>query len=437
MTVSAERPLRIHWVSPLPPQQTDIAHYTRRMLPALAERAEIVLWTDEEGWDVDLERFARVRLFDPSAHIPMDLRGFSGEAGNHVDAVFLNIGNSHIFHSGILKLARRVPGIVVIHDLAIQEFLGNAIRHGMLDARLYHEAMARHYGRAGHLAARQILENGVSPELLDRMPMFEIALDRATAALCHTPGGFERIAGTGLVPTYHADLPFAVGPPVEATRARHGPLRLVQFGHISPNRRLDPILEALGRIRHEIDFVFDIFGKLWDPRHVAKKAAEHGIARRIRFRGFVPEPELDAAIREAHLVFNLRFPTMGEASGSQLRIWNASAAAVVTDLGWYGSIPEETVVKIPLESEVASLVRTLKRLDADRAAFGRIGAAGRARLVSHHAPDRYAEALVACARHAEADARERLFVDAASRVLDRAPALGRSLYVRAMEGAVS
>lgn len=426
-----ERPVRIHWVSPLPPQQTDIAQYTRRILPALAERAEVVLWTDTRGWDADLEDHAEVRLFDASAPVPMDLRRAAGEAGpdkGAIEAVFFHIGNSWVFHAGILHLTRKVPGIVVIHDLAIQEFLRDLIHNSLLDPPLYHQAMTRHYGAAGQRAAQAILDHGPAPETFERMPMFEITLDRATAALCHTPAGFERVSEAGLVPTYHADLPFAVGPEAGADRALEGPLRLTQFGHIGPNRRLEPILEALADVRNEVDFVFDIFGKIWDPDFIADKANELGIADRLTFRGFAPEPELDAALRAAHLVFNLRYPTMGEASGSQLRIWNASATAVVTDLGWYASVPEECVLKVPLESEVSALADTLRRLNGDRTLCARIGSAGRARLLSHHTPDRYADAIVALARCSEADARERLFVDAAAAIFDGSGTAGQALY---------
>lgn len=431
--------LRIHWVSPVPPQETDIAHYTRRILPALAEEAEVVLWTDTPGWDPELEDFATVRLFDADAPVPMDLAGLptrSPGAPAPVEAVFHHIGNAWVFHGGILALARRVPGTIVLHDLAIQECLGDLVNNRRLDARLYHAAMARHHGEEGRVAARHILADGPTPDMLDRMPMFEIALERASAALCHTPAGFDRVVQSGLVPVYHADLPFAVGPDTGAARPADGPLRLVQFGHIGPNRRLEPVMEALSAVRHEIPFVFDVFGKLWDAERIKRRARDLGIAERLRFRGFAPEAELDAALRGAHLVFNLRFPTMGEASGSQVRIWNASATAVVTDLGWYATLPEDCVLKVALEREGPALVETLRAVEADRGICARIGAAGRARLLARHTPERYATAIADIARRSEADARERMLVESARALLHHAGPAARSLYARRLAAAI-
>lgn len=432
-----DRRVRLHWVSPLPPQETDIAQYTRRILPALTERAEVVLWTDTLGWDKSLEDIAEVRVFDPFAPLQMDLRRKLGEdTGGMTEAIFLHIGNSWVFHSGILRLARSIPGVVVIHDLAIQEFLRDLVHNGRLDARTYTSAMTEYHGAAGRVAAQHILNQGPTPDQLDQMPMFEIALQNASAALCHTRSGFERVTASRMLPAYHAELPFLIDTEANATRALDGQFRLVQFGHIGPNRRLDSILEALAQVAPDLDFVFDIFGKLWDQDHIVAKAAALGIKKNLRFRGFAPEPELDAAISKAHLVFNLRYPTMGEASGSQLRIWNAAATAAVTDIGWYANIPDTCALKISFENEVSSLAETLRRLNADRKICARIGAAGRERLLKYHTPDRYAEAIIDCARCTEGDYRERLLVEASTDALRAVSANHRVLCGQSLSVAV-
>ena len=410
---------RIHWVSPLPPAQTDIAEYTRRILPDLAARADIVLWTSAENWDPALERHAIVRRFDPHRTVPMDLRGLA-PIGSGAETVFLNMGNSWEFHSDILTLARRVPGVVVLHDVALQEALRDMVLNGLLARDVYLGAAQRWYGAAGTRLGRRLL-SGVppAPEDLEQIPMFEAVLPAATAVLAHTPLGAERTAARRMLPVYALDLPYAIGPAKSAARATTGPLRLVQFGHIGPNRRLLQVIDALGHAARTVDFRFDLFGRIWDPDCVRAAARKAGIADRIMLRGFAPEGDLNAAIADAHLVFNLRHPTMGEASGSQLRIWNASALAAVTDLGWYASLPDDTVVKIPLDDERGAIVRLLERLDTDRAMCARVGANGRQHLESTHGTDRYAEGIVAITREALIDSRARLMADALDRLVSR------------------
>jgi len=149
---------RFHWVGPLPPAQTDIAHYTARILPALAERAEVVLWTDAEAWDPALEAHARVRRYDWRADFPMPLDGLAPLDGPEIPV--FQIGNSWLFHSGPLNLARRVPGVVVLHDLAIQDLLRGMIEHGAFAARVYAREMAHWHGARGRQAARGLGEGG-------------------------------------------------------------------------------------------------------------------------------------------------------------------------------------------------------------------------------------------------------------------------------------
>ncbi|GMG81878.1 glycosyltransferase family 4 protein [Paralimibaculum aggregatum] len=407
---------RFHWVGPLPPARTDIAHYTARILPALAARAEVVLWTDAEDWDPALEAHATVRRYDPHTDFPMPLDGLPPVDGPEIPV--FQIGNSWLFHTGPLLLARRVPGIVMLHDIAIQDLLRGMIEHGHLSPGLYRAEMARRHGEAGARAAEEVLADRLRPhEAAVRFPLFEIALPKAVAALSHTPAGEAAIARSGLVPAYGLDLPFAPGAERPAARAADGPLRLVQFGYLAPNRRLDQVLEALASLRDRVDFRLEVFGTLWDEAHVRGKIAELRLADRVELRGFAAEAELDAALAAAHLVFNLRYPTMGEASGSQLRIWAASAAAAVSDTGWYRDLPAESVLRIPIEGEVAALSALVAEIDADRARGAAVGAAGRARLIARHTPERYAEGLLEAAARYERDARDALLAARAGRLL--------------------
>lgn len=413
---------RIHWVSPLPPQQTDIAHYTRRILPELCERASVVLWTDAERWDRELEIFAPVRRFNANAAVPMDMRSLMPGPGGG-EAIFFHVGNSWVFHSGIVTMARRMPGLIVLHDLAIQELLRDMVFNELLAAGDYQAEMVRWHGVSGAEDARRVFAHGpVATDILENKPLFEAVLGRAVSVLCHTGPAFEAVSARRFVPAYHLELPFGIGPDTPSTRAHDGPLKLVQFGHIGRNRRLEQVLETLSTLTHEIDFAFDIYGKVWDEAFVMRKAEALRLGGRVRIHGFVEEPVLDQALREAHLVFNLRYPTMGEASGSQLRIWNAAALAAVTDLGWYAGLPAGTVARIPLDGEAAALADLLRKLNADRRYGEAIGAAGRRRLIEHHSPALYADGIVAIARRHAADARAALLSQAARDLLERSPA---------------
>ena len=423
---------RVHWISPLPPAETDIAHYTARILPELAEQCDLVLWTDAPTWDRSLETHCEVRRLDPDRITPADFAR-AGQTSGGADVLFIHIGNSWVFHSGLLRLARRMPSIIVLHDLALQEMLFESMANHRFPEHTYLSEMERWHGARGRELAQNMLAGRIRPlDVATQMPGFEITLDKAAAVLAHTPAAYEAAVQAGM-PAYLLDLPFRPSAqPTPAQRVQDGPLKLVQFGYIGLNRRLEQVLEALAPLREEVDWQFDIMGNVWDPAYLMRRAAEMGIAERVQIHGFVEEPVLDAKLAEAHLVFNLRFPTMGEASGSQLRIWNASAASVVTDLGWYGSLPDEAVFKIPLEQEQAALQTLMRRIAADRSLCTQVGAAGRAQLELRHTPKRYAQGIRHVAEHMARDTSTAIKARAARAALARFQDV-EGLLARALE----
>ena len=329
----------------------------------------------------------KVRRIDPDRITAADFRLAAPNAGPA--AIFIHIGNSWVHHSGFLRLAHRVPAVIVLHDLAIQELCLEAISHRQFSRSFYIWEMTRWYGEEGYQIAMDLLAGRVRPyEIVGVAPGFELAFGRAVSVLCHTSTAFQEISKRDVC-LYQLDLPFKVDDRISDARREDKPLRLVQFGYIGPNRRLEQILEALSELTESMDFRFSIFGKLWDADRIHKQIRHLGLSGRVEVRGFVQEDILDSELRRADLVFNLRHPTMGEASGSQLRIWNAGAASVVTKDGWYGSLPDDTVFSAPIDLEKDFIKDTLLRVNVDRERLRKMGRSGRQYLLDKHQPQRY------------------------------------------------
>lgn len=399
---------RVHWVSPLPTAQTDIAHYTRRILPELARKTELILWTDANDWDRTLYDFAPVRRLSPDHVTPRDFAraNRAGQPGTTPEAVFVNIGNAWPFHAGFLRMIQRIPSVVVLHDMAIQEMCFDAMDRGLFPRDTYEASMERWHGKPGIHAAHAVFDGDhTRAAIAQEYPGYELALQHAVSVLTHTPVARDAVEATHDLPVYLRDLPFRASAAVpDYIRSRVGGLRLVQFGYSGPNRRLQNVLEALAPLRDEIDFHLDIFGSVWDPGYIQNRAEELGLSHHVQQHGFVAEAELNAALARAHLAFNLRNPTMGEASGSQLRIWDAGVPAVVTDLGWYADLPEDTVFKIDPHQEVPALQDLIRRMDADPTLGRAVAVKGRAQLEAVHGPGRYAGHVAEVAERFSADA---------------------------------
>lgn len=418
---------RIHWVSPLPPAETDIAHYTQRILAPLSDRADVILWTDAPRWDSALEKICTVRRFNPDKIMPVDFTT-PRERMSEDEAIFVAIGNSWSFHSGLMRLCHRIPSIVVLHDLAIQELCRDAISNGVLNEVLYLQEMYRWYGKEGADLARKFLKGHVSAYDLSAVaPGFEVALGRAVSIVTHTSVGFETLKSLAYLPSYQLNLPFLAKPKATVEREASGPLRFVQFGYIGPNRRLEQVLDVLSGLRTFVDFQFDVVGKVWDAELINRRIRELDLQDVVRLHGFVEEAELDKMLGAAHLVFNLRYPTMGEASGSQLRVWNSGSAAVVTEQGWYSSIPEGSVFRVSVENEAQDLRNLILKLSKSRKMGESVGKSGREHLLQSHGVDRYAEEIVSVARRFKADARSALLAHSV-RSIDTRHDNNRNIY---------
>jgi glycosyltransferase involved in cell wall biosynthesis len=126
---------------------------------------------------------------------------------------------------------------------------------------------------------------------------------------------------------------------------------------------------------------------------VEDQIARSGLAARVRLHGFVPEQVLDEAIAGAHLAFNLRHPTMGEASGGILRSWAHATPALVTDAGWYADLPDTVARKISVVREIEDLHAALADLTLRPEVYERMGLAARDRLRSLHTPEGYVRQL--------------------------------------------
>lgn len=398
----------IHWVSPLFPAQTDIAHYTARILPGLSVKAEVILWTDAREWDLTLEQFCTVKHFDPDTVLPRDFT--AARRGTGPEMLFIHIGNSWVYHAGLMRLAQRIPSIVVLHDLAIQELMLEAVAYDEWDAPAYLAGMEKWYGAEGVKVGQACLDKTEKGSAISsQMPGFELVLEKARAVLTHTDVACDAVrAGLSHLPCFLLPLPFEVGPQPRFERAVSGPLRLLQFGWIGPNRRLEQVLETLAQMPADFDYRLDVMGKIWNPDVIQTKVADLGLGARVHLHGFVPEVVLEDALRQAHLVLNLRHPSMGEASGSQLRIWNAGATAAVTREGWYAGLPEDVAYLIDLEDETAQLHRLFSKLAADRSLGQTVGSAGRAYFETHHAPETYVQEIIKLAEETALNARQTL-----------------------------
>jgi glycosyltransferase involved in cell wall biosynthesis len=387
--------MKINWFCPLPPAKTSIADdYLAGILPSLARQCELTLWTDQSNWDRKLDHVARVKHFDPYAVSWPELH--QGEV------TFYNIGNNHLFHASIWQVSRRHPGIVILHDLRVHNFFESLYRGQWRDSAGYLAQMKRHYGDDGLRAATEFIHSGANIDYMtEHYPLTPLALENCLAVLVHSQEAFVHVEAMKQWPVALAALPRTLPPPRdEHVAVAEPPYRLIMFGHMGRNRRLDAVLEALGTMPERDAFRLDIFGDIADGRNLRSRIRKLGLGHLVQLHGYTPEDELNEVLRTSQLAINLRYPTMGEASGSQLRIWYHALPSLVTDVGWYSSLSRDTVAHVRHEHEHDDIQSHLRAFLNNPEQFAQMGQRGFRLLREEHDPDKYVEVILELAARA-------------------------------------
>jgi len=388
--------MKLNWFSPLPPAKTGIAEFTAGLLPTLSSHAQITVWTDQGEWDSTIERHCAVKQFS--------LSQINWPIVNSADATFYNLGNNHLFHAAIWEVSRLHPGVVILHDVSLHNFFDSLFNGVWQDTAGYLEHMETHYGAEGRNAAVDFINRTVSIEsIAERYPLTPLAIENALASIVHSRSAFEELSRHNHVATAYVPLPAVFGPRPDTSaikpRSTDPPYNLIVFGHLGRNRRLDSLFEALSEVPQRDLFHLHIYGLIDEPKQLRQRIRSLKISDLVTLHGYANEGELHAALKNAHLAINLRYPTMGEASASQLRIWSYSLPSLVTKVGWYASLPEGTVAPVRPEREVEDIKDHLANFLVDRENFELMGRSGYASLIQDHDPEQYVRAVLEIANN--------------------------------------
>ncbi len=358
--------MRVAYYSPLPPSRSGVADYSALLLPALRERVEVVVG-------------------EPGRRMPA------------ADVALYHVGNDPDAHGFVVDALRKRPGVVVMHDYVLHHLIAG-ITIGRGDGRGYLDAMERELGVAGRLLGLGVLDN-LLPLLWEtqpeRFPLAGAVLDLADGLIVHSGYVAERARTAG----YGGRLwriPHPAWPVREVAPADdvHGEPLIGCFGFLNMNKRIPQLLQAFASFRRERPGArLLLVGAAGERFDVGRRLERLGLVEGVERLEYVPEERLWSLIAACDVLVNLRYPTMGETSGSVIRVLSLGKPLVVSDVGWFSELPDDAVLKVPVdEYEVATLEAAL----GVAAEHGdRLGAAARAYVEREHALSRVADAYVA------------------------------------------
>jgi len=377
------------FAGPLPPAPTGIATYDRAVLDGL----ERIGFTDRLRMDVVW---------------PVDTQDAGRFPGFHL-GVF-QLGNNVEFHLEIYRAAYLTSALVVLHDLALDDFVRGLKAAG---------------DPLGYMAAREaarLRHELTDPDVLRNDPLREPwcahVVRRARGVIVHSDFGRRYLEGFGcrtpvfVVPHPVIEAPDAferLAPRARELRAGLGDpaFLVVAPGDMNEAKRLDALAHAatsLGEGAHVA-----IVGRRIEGYDVEPVVEAAGAGARLSVHDDVADADFLAWLAAADAVVDLRFPHRGEVSGSLSRAMQAGTPTIVSATGTYLDVPDDAVLRVtPGPTDPAELARVLIRLRDDADLRGRVGAA--------------AAAHVAHLRESEATARgyERAIMDTFALVRDPA-----------------
>jgi glycosyltransferase involved in cell wall biosynthesis len=358
--------MRVAYYSPLPPNRSGIADYSALLLPALRERVDVVV--AEQGKRA------------PSA-----------------DVALYHIGNDPDAHGWIADALHERPGVVVLHEYVLHHLVaGMTIGRG--NGRGYLDAMERELGVAGRLLGLGVLDN-LLPLLWEtqpeRFPLSGVVLDDARGLIVHSDYVARRARATGYARRI-TRIPHPAWPTVEvepATDVSGDPL-IGCFGFLNMNKRIPELLRAFASLRrHRPEARLLLVGGAGERFDVQRRLERLGLTDGVERLDYVAEERMWSLMAACDVLVNLRYPTMGETSGSVIRALSLGHPLVVSDVGWFSELPDDAVLKVPVdEHEVATLAAALE-LAAEHGAS--LGARARAYVEREHALPKVADAYVA------------------------------------------
>ncbi|HSQ25342.1 MAG TPA: glycosyltransferase, partial [Pyrinomonadaceae bacterium] len=381
----APRPrLKLAYFSPLNPQHSGISDYSEELLMHLRSYLDIDLFVD--GFTpANRHMLNAFRVVDYQNN-PSTLETLPA-----YDAVLYHIGNDYRYHSGIYAAMQCHPGIVVLHDFALQDlFLGMARHQGRMS--IYFDEIEGGHGRHERLRAEEHFNRGAGPFHESAPLEFPLNARMARSAegvIVHSEWARDRLAVVAPdVPIacikHHITQSAAETPPVLKDH-QNGRVNIASFGLITPDKAIERIFRALAALRGRFDFHYTMVGFAANFPELPQLIRRYGLQKNVTLCGYVSLEEFQQRILETDIAINLRERPVGATSGSLCRLMAAAVPTIVSNVGAFSELPDDAVVKIDHDQFGDALLQAyLSKLIEDPALRRRIGRNARAYVLAEH-----------------------------------------------------
>jgi glycosyltransferase involved in cell wall biosynthesis len=373
---------RLAFAGPMPPAATGIASYDRAVLAGLRRIGFLERHRTDVVWPVGGQHLRSILAYELGIY---------------------QIGNNAEFHRYIYGLAMASPGLVVLHDLAL-----DGLVHGLEMTNDPHGLDAARQAAAARYRV-------TDPNVLIHEPLRIVwcaAVARASRGIIVHSAFCKRYLESAGVRTPVFTVPHPVvedGSAMRRAEPRARELRalleaagartiVVAPGDINEAKCLPALVEAMAALPRDMHAV--LVGRRIPGTDIGAAISGRGLGDRVTVHHDVSDDEFRAWLVAADIAVDLRFPHRGEVSGSLSMAMMAGVPTIVSATGTYLDIPEDAVVRVaPGPVDPAELAVRLRELSEDPTRRARIGDAARTRMSTLRDTDAtakgYEEAILA------------------------------------------
>jgi glycosyltransferase involved in cell wall biosynthesis len=368
--------MKIAYFSPMPPAKTGIATYSSHLVPVLAKHCEVTVFVrGHSAWS-----FPGITVYDFEAD-PYVIKSLPD-----YDQIIYNIGNNPHFHADIYKILLRFPGVVVLHDLVLYFLVAGQGRGGLI------KEFCENYGPVKLDELWRVFSESPDSDLLQygnpaRYPLSRRVLNASHAIVVHNQAGATQLVDMGFASKTHV-IPHlcyeyeVIGVKQKDSGALRSHLGVTDsdivigiLGFVGPTKRIDKVLQAVRAILDETPNLPVRILIVGEGTPLTDAIYNYALQDRVIEMGFVPESKFLEFMNTVDIVANLRYPSMGESSGSLIQAMSLGKPVLVTNDASFAELPDNVAMKIshgPQEIfEIARALRILIESAEQRELLGR------------------------------------------------------------------
>jgi glycosyltransferase involved in cell wall biosynthesis/SAM-dependent methyltransferase len=324
--------VRVAFFSPLPPVRSGIADYSEALIGELRRHAELRVFSSAPAH------------FDPASF----------------DLTVYQLGNNP-HHEFVYVAALAWPGVVVMHESNLHHLVADmTIARSDWDA--YVDECEYNGGAEARAFAERVRALEVGPDYTG-LPMTRRILESARGLIVHSRHMEQEMRQAGFTGPI-AVIPHGAWIPAGDRGGYRDRLGLDEttpligiFGFLKPYKRIAESLRAFRRLVRVVPNARMILvGEPHPELPLEAMIRAMQLSGHVRLLGFAPPKEFVGYLSACDIVLNLRYPTVGESSGTLLRSLGLGKAVLVSDIGSFREYPDDICLKVPVGAGEEDLI---------------------------------------------------------------------------------